>query len=590
VDPSAPDSTCSAPIPGDAQGFVAFDGYFFDRQTWTDEPDVSDAAALAMAFPRRRETLFDRLRGAFTLAVWDEQRRRLLVGRDALGLSPCFYCWNGRVFLVSPSLDTLLHQPDLDSGFNRIVLAEQLQNMWPAAQAHETLYAGVRRLPSAHVLTLTSRGLVLTQYWDPLPPGFAWATDEQARAFPLLLERAVGRCLDVGADGIALSGGFDSVSLAVLAAERRRDRRPLHAVSLRFDGGACDEGRTQAAVARSLGMPQLLRSLTESLDGQDPVAASLALSAMSPSPVLSVWQSFYSGLFRSASDLGLRRLMFGTGGDDLFNVDLAYGADRLAALDARGLWRFFRSWQRTSPFSGIRVARAVLWQGAIVPETRRLLRSILACMPSTLQEAALARWRRQRRASWIGPADPDLVVAIDQRQRTNVPPPLAPGERAYVRALRFLTQAPLLHFEHDQSHAWARGLGFTFLFPYFDRDLVELSLRLHPEHLIAGGRAKTPLRRLVAERLPSVTMPVKKVDFTQIVHQVLRPHGHAVWRELGGARRLAEMGIVHGHKVDRFMEDYFAGRNDNSRRAWSLLSSEMWVRARSCGLGRKGGC
>jgi len=153
-----------------------------------------------------------------------------------------------------------------------------------------------------------------------------------------------------------------------------------------------------------------------------------------------------------------------------------------------------------------------------------------------------------------------------------------------VRALRALTQAPLLLFEQDQSHAWAKCLGFTFLFPYFDRDLVELSLRLHPEHLIAGGRAKTPLRRLVAERLPSVAMPVKKVDFTRMVHQVLRPDGHAAWRELGGARRLAEMGVVYGRNVDRFMEDYFAGHNDESSRAWSLLSSEMWVRARSGGL------
>jgi asparagine synthetase B (glutamine-hydrolysing) len=202
-------------------------------------------------------------------------------------------------------------------------------------------------------------------------------------------------------------------------------------------------------------------------------------------------------------------------------------------------------------------------------------------MPAPFQEAVFAGWRYHRRPSWVSPVDPELARAIEQRQRANVPPPLAPGERAYVRALRWLTRAPLLLFEHDQAHAWARYLGFTFLFPYFDRDLVELSLRLHPEHLIAGGKAKAPLRRLVAERLPSVAMPVKKVDFSQMVHQVLRRHGQAVWRELGGARRLAEMGVVHGRNVDRFMEDYFARRNEQSRGAWSLLSTEMWLRART---------
>ena len=53
---------------------------------------------------------------------------------------------------------------------------------------------------------------------------------------------------------------------------------------------------------------------------------------------------------------------------------------------------------------------------------------------------------------------------------------------------------------------------------------MEVTLRIRPEDLIAGGRHKAPLRRLVAAHVPGAALPVKKVDFTEAVHDVLRPH------------------------------------------------------------------
>jgi len=340
----------------------------------------------------------------------------------------------------------------------------------------------------------------------------------------------------------------------------------------------CDEGDTQIAVARALGMPQLIRTVEESLDGRTCVEAALALSATSPSPVLSPWQAVYTGLLQSARRLGLTHMLLGTGGDDLFNVDLGYGADRLAAFDLGGLWRFYRAHRRSSPFSALRIARVVLWDGAIVPESRRLARAVLE-----RSAPRSARWlikRRRSIPSWLA-ADQNLAAALLERRLSAVPADRAPGERSYVLALRRLTQAPLLLLELDQGHAWARHLGLTFLFPYFDRDVVQLSLRTHPDHLMAGGRAKAPLRRLVASRLPSVSIRARKVDFTQMVHQVLRRAGHRAWRRLGGPRMLAELGVVDPVPVNRLMDDYFVGDGTGWSRTWSILSTEMWLRARA---------
>jgi len=135
--------------------------------------------------------------------------------------------------------------------------------------------------------------------------------------------------------------------------------------------------------------------------------------------------------------------------------------------------------------------------------------------------------------------------------------------------------------EMEQGKAWANSAGFSLLYPYFDRDLVELLLRVRPEDLIAGGRVKTPLRRLVAERLPSVEMPASKIDFTQVAHGILRSGGQMIWQKMKGFSILAELGIVNFDSLDLLMEGYFSGHNNDWVRTWLVLSTEAWLRARS---------
>ena len=128
---------------------VLFDGYLGDGAEPGEGASRSNAARVAAAYERWQESVFDRLRGGFTLAVWDQDRKRLLAGRDAMGLHPCFYWWNGRLLLLSASLDAVLAQPEIDRAFNRVVIAESLQNARSSHQAAETFFEHVHRLQPA---------------------------------------------------------------------------------------------------------------------------------------------------------------------------------------------------------------------------------------------------------------------------------------------------------------------------------------------------------------------------------------------------------------------------------------------------------
>jgi asparagine synthase (glutamine-hydrolysing) len=568
-----------------ATSFVTFQGYLFDRDELSVGTQQSEAGLVASAYERWHDALLDKLRGGFALAVWDQERRCLLVGRDAMGLVPCFYWNSGPLFLASPSLDAILGQPEVSARFNRVLIAEYLQNIRAFQQLHETFYEGVQRLPPAHSLSVRGGALSLTRYWDPISPGFAWATEHEVSRFANVLGVAVDRCRSVGADSLGLSGGFDSVSLAVVAAERRAGRPPLHAVSLRFTDASCDEGPRQAEVARALGMPLIMRSLDECVDEDSFVGELRDLSGSSPCPSMSAWQPMYGRLLRSAAGRGLGHLMLGTGGDEMYYVNMGHAADCLRALDLRALWRFCQACHATWPGSPTQVARYVLWDGALKRELKRVAGALLARMAPGLRDSVQARRMQQARPAWLAP-DGDLAARLDRRPAELPPVEMAPGEGEYVRAMRRLPQSPTFSMELEQSQAWAGQARMRLLFPYLDRDVVELSLRMPPEHLLMGGQAKAPLRRLVAERLPSLTMPVRKVLFDRLFDRLLRLYGPRAWRMLGGTRMLSELGIVDPIRASTLAQEYFNGNVHRSLDVWLMLSMELWLQARSSAIQR----
>jgi hypothetical protein len=172
---------------------------------------------------------------------------------------------------------------------------------------------------------------------------------------------------------------------------------------------------------------------------------------------------------------------------------------------------------------------------------------------------------------------PERLRRLPEREAETAAAP--ESDRRYRRKLRRLAQHPLLMLEMDQASTWSLGMGYRSYYPFWDRGLVGLLLRAHPEALIAGGRFKAPLRRLVAERLPEVRLPSRKVDFSRGATALLRRLGPPVWAALDGELELARLGIVDGPKLRHFMRQVFVSGRAAGPTAWEILSTESWLRA-----------
>lgn len=558
-----------------AQGnLVVFDGYLFDLPKGSRRPGAA-AQRVAEVFEARGDDFLRDLRGGFFTAIWDRKNGRVLAGRDGMGVYSAYYHWNGRQLLLSSSLDALLTRPEISGKPNLQRITEFLSSTLLSQHLQETFYADIDRLPPAHGLIVGSFGKTLTRYWNPVPVGFSWATDDELDRFESTLRRAVERCIDVGAQAIAMSGGFDSVGIAAIAAEIRGSDAPLSALSVRFPNTDINEEVTQAKVAKVLGMPQHFRTVNPAALDEDFVAMALANSAGNSSPVMGLWQGLYSTLFVTAREQGLHRVLFGTGGDEMLVVDTRYANDLFVQRDAQGLLEFIRAWQKTSPFPAWRVAHHLIWESAIKPT--------LIAEARQLAGPTVSRWYHSVR-NRIRPMDMPLrsepLKQLQERVRASVRVDLGPKEGRYIEAIRELPQTPSLSIELEQGLEWAGRFGVRILYPFFDQDFVSLALRVHPRRLYQGGRMKGPLRELVHKKLPSVMMPVRKVDFTNLGRDVLRRFGRNSWTRLGGATRLAELGIIDPVAANDIMEHFFSGRSERWVPVWQLLSTEAWLAAR----------
>jgi len=157
----------------------------------------------------------DKLRGAFTLLVWDRPRGEVLAFRDHAGLHPLYWAEGERgAVLFSPSIDLLLAQPGVRREINRAAIADHLSHRWPDKE--ETCFASIRRVPPGNVLRLTERDRRLERHWSPgmRDEKIDWIAEDDIGRFDGLFEQAVRRSAGGAATAISLSGGLDSISVA----------------------------------------------------------------------------------------------------------------------------------------------------------------------------------------------------------------------------------------------------------------------------------------------------------------------------------------------------------------------------------------
>jgi asparagine synthase (glutamine-hydrolysing) len=505
------------PMTCDGLQWLVFNGEIYNHRALRDELQTlgarftsrTDTEVLLHAYRQWGDACLDHLEGMFAFAMWDAVRGRLFCARDRLGIKPFYYAVTNSGLAFASEIKALFDFPGIRSDADDDVVLGFLVH-GNCDIAGKTIFRQVRTLPAGHSLAASvgSTRLDIARYWEIAPTSSDVPEQDRVAHLLALLRSAMRDHLvsDVRA-GSCLSGGLDSSTVVTLAAElRRNDPAAATALGREFyaftscyeDMPRIDERRFALSVARATGATPVL--VFPSPDDFWTDFARLAWHQDMPFASMSFYAQWR--VMRAARDAGVRVLLDGQGGDEVFGgyakVRYAYLANLLRSrrigaaareiaatigqhdryvLDLRNGVRYLPPWLRRAlqVDSALEHCLRPGWQRALSAEAT----------PAT-------RWWRYVRA-----AIPDGHA-------------WSPAQRVQIDDITTDTLPSLLRMEDRSSMAFA----IEARVPLLDHRVVEYGLSLPDDLKVHDGWSKCAVREAMRGLLPEdVRLRTSKLAF-----------------------------------------------------------------------------
>lgn len=174
--------------------------------------EAPDAALALQVYLHEGALGLTQLDGAFTLTVWDERRKELLLVNDRYGLYPHYFAHVGGAFTFAPEIKGVLCAPEPSRKLNEVAIAEYIR--FQQLLGDKTWFEDVQTLPPASLLRydLLENKLSITRYWDwdAIETQSSITFDEAIAESIRLFQRAVNAMTAPPQRiGVYLSGGLD---------------------------------------------------------------------------------------------------------------------------------------------------------------------------------------------------------------------------------------------------------------------------------------------------------------------------------------------------------------------------------------------
>jgi len=456
------------------------------------------------------EKMWERLRGQFAIALWDEQRRQLQLGRDRFGIAPLFWTRQGDWLLFASEIKGLLAsgmvpaRPD-HRGLDHVFT-------FSAVPGPRTCFEGVQLLPPAHFLRITlanERNSIAEinerAYWEMNFPdeGAEERGDNEKRLvddFENVMLQAVDERLRADVPvGAYLSGGVDSSMIVALACHMKGPA--INTYTVRVHEPQLDELDAATLSARHIGAkPPIVQDFRD----EDALATYPKLIAAAEAPVIDTSCAALLQLSGRVHNCGQKVVLTGEGADEwLVGYPWYKAAKLMGVLDlvpglalsnvARNAYlrfnkvpHFPNAWRRE-------VEDSVGGPNAWIDAYGLLAISKLRFYSEPMRHA-------------IGQTNPwtELNFPLERARHWH------PLHRGVWIAARVLLAGHLLQAKGDRV---AMHSSVEVRYPFLDEDVFDFLAKLHPNWRLRGFRDKHLLRLLAERWVPKSVARRHKVIF-----------------------------------------------------------------------------
>lgn len=463
------------------------------------------------------------LNGMFAFALHDEQKQKLILARDRLGIKPLYYSVLANRVIFSSEIKGLLALMPNTPEVRTEALADYLQNQFNSGR--ETIFEGVFRVLPGECLSVDTQSLEISnhQYWSPFDIApVSIDADSAMQSFEQLFEQVMTEHMRSDVPyGLFLSGGIDS-SL-ILAALDRWQSDPIRTYSIGYSGVAMQDEISQAEdLAKHFNTEHVSLRVT-----RDDLFNRIVHSIWSTDDLMRDMASLPTSLLSERAAQDIKVVFSGEGGDEAFGGYRRYAASLenwlKGVVKGTGGFRTRGQWQAGLPSQLLSAELSAV-------DTRRQFKS--------LWQQAPKQWSNMQRRQAI-----DLMTALP--------------DNLFVKGDRTMM-----------------SFGLEGRVPFSDHRMVEFGLALPDKLKMHGTTGKQLLRQWGKSVLPAEILARPKRGFYVPVNEWLSGPFLDQLEQKIVANRVIQRWFKHDRIAELFNAQR-AGKN-YARHIWCLMQIAIW--------------
>jgi len=504
------------------------------------------------------------LNGQFAIGLWDEDRKRLLLVRDRVGICPLYYTVDQGRLIFASEIKAL--KPALNNGLEISSRAlDQLFTFWTPVSPN-TLFKDVFEVSPGQMLVVEKGEIQKYSYWDwEFSVDDYWQTSESEQAEELLELLQDATKIRLRADvpvGAYLSGGLDSSALVSLI--HNSGKVALTTFSLNFAEKDFDERHYQSLLIQQLRLKH--NHLT--VDAQD-IAENLKSTIYhAETPILRTAPVPMGLLSSLVKKNNYKVVLTGEGADEVLG-----GYDIFKEAKVRQFWA-------VNPDSMFRpLLLKKLYPYLNLPDSGQAayLKKFFAeslDQPKNIFFSHLPRWTTTAKAKLFyseGFSGELAGTPLDDLRR-SLPSKLI--QMNFFNRAQYIESKSLMpgYLLSSQGDRMLTKHSIEGRYPFLDHRLIEFSNRIPPKYKMKGLCEKYLLKKAMKNRLPEEIIrrykqPYRSPDIATSVDSVLSEE----LRYYLSPDELKKNGFFDNKKVE------FLLKKTSSNRALSVSDSQALI-------------
>ena len=531
----------------------------------------SDTEVLLNLYIAYGEEMLEKLNGIFAFAILDISNKKLFIARDALGVKPLYYFQEGDTFSFASEIKALFDLKPRDIEIDIESVNRYLAFLWCPGDG--TPIKSIKKLKPGEALIIENGQIKNKWFWYKLP-NFRNINSDLSKAESINgttynLRKAVHRQMVSDAPlGAFLSGGLDSSAVVSFARELNQEINCFTIETIgKQDYGFVDDLPFAKKVAKHLNVNLEVVPVDSSKIADDIQSMVVQLDEPLADPA-SLNVRYISKL---AKEQGIKVLLSGSGGDDLFT-----GYRRHLAIDIERYW----SWMPQKIRALIDTSSKEL--NTNKPLQRRLKKLFNGA--SLNENDRLINYFR-----WTNNVTIESLLSDDFKEIINISNPdspmldfISPISRDSSRLDRMLSiEQRFFLADHNLNYTDKMSMaeGVETRVPFLDKELVDFVAKIPNKYKQNGRQGKWVLKKAMEPFLPKSIIYRPKTGFGVPLRRWINKELNELLRDLLSAESIKNRGIFSAQSVEKLLMDNDSGKIDASYTILSLLCIEIWCRA-----------